>query len=316
MKNIVVTGATSMIGVATIEACIEHHVNVYAVVRRNSSRLDRLPPSAHIKIIQCDLCQMALLPQLIHEPCDVFYHFAWGGDTGAPTNGKIRNMDRVEYNAENIRYTVSAVVSAKALGCRRFIGAGSQAEYGIQPADALVTPRTPVHPQTAYGIAKYAAGRLAALKARELDIGFSWVRIYSVYGIHDRDRALVKYAIRAWMNGETPVFSAATQMWNYLYSRDAGDAFRLIGQADSVRDVYCLANSQSRPLMEYIKTIRDTVAPRAAIQTRDEDTSNAICLNPDISDLVLDTGFQPAVTFQAGINSVFQAMKRDVRGED
>lgn len=36
MQRIIVTGATSMIGVALIEECIKHGTEVYAVVREGS----------------------------------------------------------------------------------------------------------------------------------------------------------------------------------------------------------------------------------------------------------------------------------------
>ena len=43
MQRIIVTGATSMIGVALIEECIKHGTEVYAVVREGSEKRSRLP---------------------------------------------------------------------------------------------------------------------------------------------------------------------------------------------------------------------------------------------------------------------------------
>ena len=43
MKRVVVTGATSMIGVALIKECIKNGVEVLAIVRRQSVNLNRLP---------------------------------------------------------------------------------------------------------------------------------------------------------------------------------------------------------------------------------------------------------------------------------
>ena len=55
MKRIIVTGATSMIGTALIEECIRHDIEVYAVVRAGSSKTKRLPESARIHQIECEL---------------------------------------------------------------------------------------------------------------------------------------------------------------------------------------------------------------------------------------------------------------------
>ena len=49
MQRIIVTGATSMIGVALIEECIKHGTEVYAVVREGSKKRSRLPESSLIK---------------------------------------------------------------------------------------------------------------------------------------------------------------------------------------------------------------------------------------------------------------------------
>ena len=54
---------------------------------------------------------------------DTFYHIAWGY-TGAARNKSTR------LQSKNIDYTLDAVEAAAKLGCKRFIGAGSQAEYG------------------------------------------------------------------------------------------------------------------------------------------------------------------------------------------
>lgn len=63
------------------------------------------------------------LPELINENCDVFYHIAW-----SVTGGK-RNED-ILGQSKNIQYTLNALDIARKLGCKKFVGAGSQAEYG------------------------------------------------------------------------------------------------------------------------------------------------------------------------------------------
>ena len=74
MKRIVVTGATSMIGTALIEECIRHDIEVYAVVRAGSSKTKRLPESARIHQIECELEKLEELPAKITGECDTFFH--------------------------------------------------------------------------------------------------------------------------------------------------------------------------------------------------------------------------------------------------
>lgn len=53
----------------------------------------------------------------------MMFHFGWMGTTGAARN----DMD---LQCRNIAYTIDAVRLAQRFGCKTFIGAGSQAEYG------------------------------------------------------------------------------------------------------------------------------------------------------------------------------------------
>lgn len=43
------------------------------------------------------------------------------------------------------------------------------------------------------------------------------------------------------------------QRWDYLYSKDAGRAYYLIGEKGRNGAVYCVGSGQARPLKEYIE---------------------------------------------------------------
>ena len=124
MKKIVVTGATSMLGVATIEECLANGIEVVAVVHKNSKNFYRLPKSSALKIIEANLDELSTCTPDFND-ADVFYHFAWAAATH---EGRL-NVDVQEMN---IRYTLDAVRLAQRCGCRKFIFAGSQAEYGLR----------------------------------------------------------------------------------------------------------------------------------------------------------------------------------------
>ena len=123
MKKIVVTGATSMIGIALIEECIKKNIEVLAIVRKKSKNINRLPVSKNIHILECDLEDLCNM-QVNNKGYDVFYHLAW-------TNTIKNERCDPQKQLENIKYTVDAVELAYRMGCTKFIGAGSQAEYGI-----------------------------------------------------------------------------------------------------------------------------------------------------------------------------------------
>jgi nucleoside-diphosphate-sugar epimerase len=163
MKSIALTGATSMIGTALIKQCIQNNIKVLAFVRSGSSRINRMPNSDLVTVIECDLDGLAGFetPSDIPLPIDVFYHIGWDA-----TDKQRRNS--CDKQLKNIKYTLDAVQLTKRLGCKRFIGTGSQAEYGNshQPLNAAV----PVNPEMAYGVAKYAAGKLSQIECTNIFI--------------------------------------------------------------------------------------------------------------------------------------------------
>ena len=302
MKHIVVTGATSMIGVALIEECLRHDIEIYAVVRSSSGKAGRLPLSEKIHLTDCSLEDLSDLPGRIPGGCDTFYHIAWGN------TGEARNKS-TELQSRNIFYTLQAVRAAAELGCSRFIGAGSQAEYGPMDVEKI-SPDSPVNPSTPYGASKLAAGHLAGMLCRELGMECIWPRIFSVYGKYEKETTMVASGLRKMLAGEPTEFTPAMQRWDYLYSRDAGRAFYLIGEKGKGGSVYCVGSGQARPLKEYIEEMAAlTGAGKPGIGAKPYPPGAVMNLCADIGTLTGDTGFIPEYTFEQGIRETIEWIK-------
>ena len=299
MQRVAVTGATSMLGVALVKECIEHGIEVLAIIRRHSLHKDRLPDSELLVVCECNLDSLDDLDtfEKMDRPYDVFYHMAW-----AYTAKEQR--DNPVLQEKNIKYTLDAVRLAKELGCKKFIGAGSQAEYG--KVDGIITPDTPVNPLTAYGMAKYAAGVMSKKLCEQCQILHIWGRIFSVYGRYDREGTMINYAIDCFLKGKTAKFSLATQMWDYLYEEDAGKIFFLIGERVSKNQVYCIAKGESRILKEYIMEIKDIFGLAACVFSEEIGGGDIISLQADVEAYVKDIGYQPQCSFRRGIRNLIE----------
>lgn len=301
MKKVVVTGATSMIGVATIKECIKNNIEVLAVIQRQSKKKHRLPGSDLITLCECNLDELHAL-EIEGSSYDVFYHFAWG-DTG-----KLTRDDPV-LQEKNIQYTLDAVELARKLGCSKFIGAGSQAEYGL--VNQVITAETKEDPVLSYGIAKNAAGRLSRKLCEKYGIIHIWGRIFSVYGCNDSEETMVSYAVGQFLKHEKASFSAATQRWDYLYEDDAGKIFYLLGEWSVESKVYRIANGKSKPLREFILEIKNAFAEEVECEFGAySDVKNMISLNVNIDDLVEDIGYVPETEFREGIENVIAYWRR------
>lgn len=306
MNKIVVTGATSMVGVALIKRAVKDDTieRIYAVVRPKSKKIDRLPIDNRVTIIPCDVNEYYKLTKKINDRCDTFYHLAW-----PRTATHKETYEDISEKCLNISYVLDAVKSASQLGCKNFIGAGSQSEYGVVDTETI-SSKTPCNPVMADGVLHLAAGQLARIVASNFEIDCIWIRIFSVYGTNDRDNSMVISTINKLMKGEHCAFTKAEQQWDYLNEEDIGNAFYLTGKKIKGSHVYCVGNGQAESLREYIEIIKDVVAPNAQlgfgeIEYPDNPVMN---LRVDISDFQKDTGWRPKVDFRLGIEKIYASL--------
>lgn len=293
--NILLTGATGMIGTAIIREALAQNYKITCIVRKNSSRIKNIPRHQNVKIVECNIDEYKNLN--LNEKHDIFIHLAWDKTFG-------NSRDDVDIQLQNIEYTLDAVRLAKRCGCSVFIGAGSQAEYGIQNED--LTPALPVNPESGYGIAKFAAGKFSRLLCAQLGIRFSWLRILSVYGNYDGAHTLISYVINELKNGRSPELTKCEQDWDYLYCDDAARAFLAVAKKGIDGKFYPLGSGHGRKLSEYIKDIQKIVNPNIPLEFGKKEyyPHQPMHLVADISELTKDTEWKPEVSFVEGVKKI------------
>lgn len=295
MRKIIITGATGCVGSAIVRRALAQSMEVTCIVHEGSKRLSNLPQDERVKIVECNLSNYSSLQ--ISGEHDAFIHMAWEKTFGA-------SRDDVEVQMRNIQYTLDACHLAKRCGCKVFVGAGSQAEYGVQSVD--LTPDLPVRPESGYGTAKFAAGKLSALLCKSLGMRQNWVRILSVYGPNDGENTLISYVIRELKAGRSPELTKCEQIWDYLYADDAGDAILAIAEKGVDGKVYPLGSGKGRRLSDYIEDIRKIVNPAIEIKygAKEYYPHQPMHLLADLSELTADTGWGSQNSFIKGINCI------------
>lgn len=308
MKKVVITGATGMIGIHLIQIFIQHDIYVYAIVHKGSPKIKNIPKHSLVKIIECDLDKIGTLTLKIKEQCDAFYHLAWAGTFGESRNDLASQID-------NIKFSLETVKVANQLGCKIYIGAGSQAEYGrvMVPLNENV----PCFPENGYGIAKFCVGKMTNLECQKYGIRHNWVRILSVYGPLDGEKTLISTVINKLLKGEVVNVSKGEQIWDYLYCEDCAQALYLIGEKGKPNTTYCLGSGNAKPLKEYIEIIKEIVNPCGIINYGAVPYSEkqVMYLVADIMNLQKDVGFEPKTNFREGIRKTLNFYDRRVKNE-
>lgn len=299
MKRAIVTGATGAVGTALIKELISQNIEVLVFCREGSKRNVQIPSHQLVTKKYCALNELKNVQNDTGKNYDVFYHFAWEGTTGTARN------DMYLQN-QNVRYALDAVAVAKRFGCKMFIGAGSQAEYGR--VEGFLRPDTPAFPEMGYGIGKLCAGQMTREYAHQLGMEHVWVRILSIYGPNDGAQSMVMSTIHKLKSGEVPEFTKGEQLWDYLYSGDAANAFRLLGEKGCDGKVYVLGSGKARPLAEYIKDIRDVVNSKAeiALGVIPYGEKQVMHLQADVKELHDDTGWTAHTAFIEGIEKILK----------
>ena len=254
MKSLIITGATGMIGTAVIREAIRQNCKVTCIVHKGSKRIENIPKKPLVAVIECNINEYASLD--LAGKFNAFIHLAWDKTS-------VAGRDDVDTQIRNIQYTLDAVRLAHRCGCSVFIGAGSQAEYGVRSIP--LTGDLPVQPESGYGIAKFTAGKLSGMLCNQLGIRFNWFRILSIYGKNDGENTLISYVIRELVAGRSPELTKCEQLWDYLNCEDVAKAFFAVLEKGKDGKIYPLGSGQGRKLSTYVEDIRDVINPNIGL---------------------------------------------------
>ena len=315
--NILITGASSFIGRALSRQLISEGYEVYGVIRPTSKNTESLERNSRLHIIKCDASEYGKLTEEKLPSMYACIHLAWGGTT------KEGRQDP-EINAENEKNTLCMVRTAKALGCSRFIFAGSQAEYGVtldrvkngEATDGPVSEEYPCSPLSAYGKSKLRMLEKCSSLCTELEMSYIHLRIFSVYGEGDRDNSLVSSCVKTFSGNTHIELTSCEQLWNMLNIRDCAKAIAdMISCVFTIPDeemlsdyVVNIAGGDTRPLYEFVSEIHDIIGKGSCEFTRvNYSPEGTPYLNPDTTKLRELTGFVPQVSFAEGIDRILKA---------
>ena len=165
-------------------------------------------------------------------------------------------------------------------------------------------------------VAQMACETMGRAVAKEKGIQFIWPILINVYGEGETAPRLVNNMIRNLLAGRHQAFSQGNQMYDFLHIEDAAKAFCLIGERGTEESQYIIGSGLARPLRDYLNIIRDIVAPEMQLGLGElefrglEMTAEML----DISSLVRDTGFTPAVTFESGIRRTLKWIIKEDKG--
>lgn len=304
MKKIIITGATSFIGVHLIEEWLkEKDVEIFAVVRPNSSNMYRIPLNNRIHILEIYMEKYMILLDKI-DSADIFYHLAWEGAR------EPYRSDAVVQN-KNYECAVEAMNVAIKLDCKVFVGTGSQAEYGKM--DGPVDETYPCNPITEYGKAKLKTCQVLSNLADKNNMRFIWTRIFSIYGKYDYSGTLVMSCIDKMRRNESMQMTACTQLWDYMYVSDAARALVGLACNKKAKGIYNIASGNIRPLKYFVEEIKSILNSKSIIDygAISYGAAGLVNLQPDVKKFQNELDYIPKYEFREGIRELLKNISQD-----
>lgn len=303
--KVIVTGATSFIGAATVRRLLEQGYQVCAVVRPHSNNRKHLKEQIPVgceERLQVEECNLHEIEKLsVSGSWDAWIHIGWDG-AGSD------NRTKRDVQQGNVQQSLAAIRAAARLGCGRFLFTGSQAEYGV--CHCLISEDTECHPVSEYGKAKVDFANEAKKLCKMLKMEYIHTRIFSVYGPGDHPWSLVQSCLRTWQQEGEMKLGECTQKWNFLYIDDAAAALAAL-LTEGQEGAYNIAGNDTRPLREYIEEMYALCGKKGSFVygTRPQNAEGPADLMPDIRKICGETGWRPVTSFAEGIYETLHSLR-------
>lgn len=307
--RILITGAASFLGRHLVEYFLSKEEEVLALVRENARGADELlgyKANNKFKLIVLDMKDI----ERLDIDFDVCIHLAWGGI------GKEGRMDE-NIQRENINAAIKLMRVCKDRGAKRFLFAGSQAEYGQtlsdiegkygKDFDINAIPKqsedAPTNPKSEYGKAKLELKSKLKNLGDSLGIEYVHMRIFSVFGSGDHETSLISTCIRNFKENKDVHIGECIQSWNYIYIKDLCEAVYLLSKKDLQGEfVFNVAGATNKILMDYVKDIKRLLDSSGdiVVEKKEAASEGLPFLNPGIEHLKR-IGFVESYGFEKGI---------------
>lgn len=220
MKNVLLTGASGFIGRHCLEALLDRGFTVHAV----SSKEQNNYISERMEWHHADLHNAEhVLRLMVNVRPEYLLHLAWDVTPGFYWN-----------SMENLRWVRTSLGLLQAFidsGGERVVMAGSCAEYDWKYGYCKET-MTPLSPATLYGASKNALNALTEAAGKEAGISTAWGRLFFLFGPGENPDRLIPSVITSLLRGEEVLCTHGEQIRDYLYVKDAADAFAALLESE------------------------------------------------------------------------------------
>jgi UDP-glucose 4-epimerase len=299
VKSVIISGGNGFIGSHLVKQLIKENYDP-VVLLRPGSNLKRLESIKNLKKLITDNYEdKKIIRELISYSPIYFFHCAWGGVLGSKRNDKRQS--------ENVNLVIKSIKLTKEIGCSKWTGLGSHAEYGN--LNEILTEESKCNPTTLYGKNKLKSCMKSMQLCKSYGIIGNWIRVFNTYGPYDNQSWLIPYIIKSLKQNKSPNLTECNQIWDYLHVTDAVKAIIKVSEV-SKGGVFNLGSENPRKLKEFISIITNEVKSKKVnfgkIPYRKD---QVMYLHPDVTKIKKITSWAPKVSFESGVKQLINLVR-------
>lgn len=243
---ILITGITGFIGSHIAETLLQGKYKVIGLKRKTSDcwRCENFINRVTWVNVEDDYTEIiaTLKPAII-------IHCAWEGAVA----GKREDAD---VQQENLVFLNKILELSARLKIEKFIGLGSQAEYGFlnKPVAETAAPQ----PNSEYGKAKVRASEKVKQYCSNHTINWYWLRLFSFYGPKEASNWFIPFIITSFINGSKEIqLSECSQKYAYLYIADLTKYIvKLVEKENAPPGIYNISGERAVELKKIVLDIQ------------------------------------------------------------
>ena len=249
-NKILITGISGFLGSQIAKQLILQGHEIFAT-KRPSSVLWRCQDFLN-EITWIRLEEPNWQTKIIEFQPQIIIHTAWSGVSAS-------DRDDWDIQLSNIEFTLKLLQIAKQCKSKKFIGFGSQAEYGN--FSGIVDENYPLNPNSAYGSSKIANSQIIKDFCSINKINWCWFRLFSFFGELESNIWFIPTLIHKISSVQKMDMTPGEQKYAYMY---VGDLARILGKlvvTDITPGIYNISSSKAISLLELTNKILEIINP-------------------------------------------------------
>ncbi len=290
--RVLLTGAGGFVGSQLARQLLAEGHEVTALINPTTDRWRIRDIENRLSLVNSDLTNLKSIADRIREARpDICIHLAWHGWAGQAS---------ADENLSSLSVSLELLKMVPAIGCDRFVAAGTCYEYLL--GDHPLAETTPLRPHNVYGLCKKAMfeicqefGNLAGLRVLS-------PRLFYSYGPFEDARRVVPAIALCLLKGEVAKVTPGMQIRDYLHVEDVAGAIWAAAQSAATGAVN-IASGEPITIAELVRTIgrllgKSHLVAIGAVGYRENDPMQVFA---DTTRLRQEIGWSPRYTLETGL---------------